>query len=169
MRRGEVYARRSNAPDDVVIMSETSQEYEAMRSLISGYLDGELDAEDRERVEQYAQANAEYRREIEEMRETVAAADALEPEPVPDEVWDTFLDGVYNRVERRVGWILTATGAAAVLIVALYFLVVLPWAPTAVKVAVELLLVGLAVLFVSVLRQRLFMMKSDRYSRDVKR
>jgi anti-sigma factor RsiW len=140
-----------------------------MRSLISGYLDGELDVEDRERVERYAEEHPEYRREIDEMRETVAVADALEPAPVPDEIWDTFLDGVYNRVERRVGWILTATGLAAVLLVVLYFVVVLPWAPAAVKLAVELLLVGLAVLFVSVLRQRWFMMKTDRYSRDVKR
>jgi hypothetical protein len=76
---------------------------------------------------------------------------------------------VYNRLERRVGWTLTITGAAAALLVALYFLVVIPWAPAAVKLAVELLLVGLAVLFVSVLRQRLFMLKTDRYSRDIKR
>lgn len=140
-----------------------------MWSLISGYLDGELDADERARVERYAAGHPDYRREIEEMRETVAAADEMVPAPVPDEIWDTFLDGVYNRVERRVGWILMATGAGAVLMVVLYFLVVLPWAPAAVKLAVELMLVGLAVLFVSVLRQRLFMMKTDRYSRDVKR
>jgi anti-sigma factor RsiW len=150
-------------------MSETNREYEEMRTLISGYIDGELDADERGRVERFAEAHPEYRREIERMRETVAAADELQPAPLPDEVWDTFLDGVYNRVERRVGWILTVTGASALLLVATYFLVVLPWAPTAVKLAVELLLVGLAVLFVSVLRQRLFMLKSDRYSRDVKR
>ncbi len=150
-------------------MSETNHEHEEMRSLISGYLDGELDADERGRVERFAEAHPEYRREIDEMRETVAQADELEPEPVPDEVWDTFLDGVYNRVERRIGWMLTITGLSAALLVALYFLVVLPWAPAAVKLAVELLLVGLAVLFVSVLRQRRFMLKTDRYSRDVKR
>lgn len=150
-------------------MSEKNREYEEMRSLISGYLDEELDADERGRVERFAEAHPDYRREIEEMRETVAAADELEPQPLPDEVWDTFLDGVYNRLERRVGWILTVTGASALLLVATYFLIVLPWAPTAVKVAVELLLVGLAILFVSVLRQRLFIVKTDRYSRDVKR
>lgn len=161
--------RRSNTPKKVVDMNETSSEREEMQSLISGYLDGELDAADRARVERYAEAHPAYRREIEEMRDTMAVADQMEPEPVPDEVWDAFLDGVYSRVERRVGWMLTGIGAAVVLAMALYFLVVLPWAPAMVKLGVEVSLLGLAVLFVSVLRQRLFMLKTDRYSRDVKR
>lgn len=148
-------------------MNETEQE--TMRAMISGYLDGELDPGERARVEAYAAAHPEFRREIEEMRGLVETATHLQPPPVPDAEWDKFLDSVYSRMERRIGWILTFVGAAGLLVLALYFVVVIPWAPPLVKLAVEVLVAGLGILFLSVLRQRLVMRKHDRYSRDVKR
>lgn len=148
---------------------EHDDTHAAMRTLISGYLDDELSPDDRDRLEAYARDHPAFAREIEEMRGLVHAADAMEPEPVPDEVWDTFLDDVYNRLERRAGWSLTIVGAIALLAVALYVLIVIPWAPPIVKIATEVFLLGLGILFISVLRQRLFIMKTDRYSRDVKR
>lgn len=148
-------------------MNETEQE--TMRAMISGYLDGELDPGERARVDAYAAEHPEFRREIEEMRGLVKTAAHLQPPPVPDAEWDKFLDSVYSRMERRIGWILTFVGAAGLLVLALYFVVVIPWAPPLAKLAVEVLVAGLGILFLSVLRQRLVMRKHDRYSRDVKR
>lgn len=153
-----------NAPNE-----EHDPAREAMRAMISGYLDGELEPDERARFEQYVRDHPAFQEEIDEMRLLVEASDALEPAPVPDEVWDSFLDNVYNRLERRTGWTLTVIGAVAILLLALYIVVVIPWAPPLVKLGVEILLLGLGVLFISVLRQRLFMLKTDRYSRDIKR
>ena len=150
-------------------MSDPKPDSEAMRAMISGYLDGELDAADRVRVDAYAAAHPDFRRELDEMRGLMGAAVHLQPPPLREEEWDRFLDNVYSRLERRVGWMLTLTGASCLAVLAIYFIVVLPWAPTPVKVFVELVLAGLGVLFVSVLRQRLVMRKTDRYSRDIKR
>ena len=147
----------------------TESEQETMRAMISGYLDGELDPGERVRFEAYAAAHPEFRREIEEMRGFVQTASHMQPPPVADEEWEKFLDNVYNRMERRIGWILTMVGAAGLLVLALYFMVVLPWAPAPIKFAAEVLVAGLGVLFLSVLRQRLVVRKHDRYSRDVKR
>lgn len=148
---------------------EKDEAREAMRAMISGYLDGELEPDERARFDRYREQHPEFQREIDEMRSVVEAADAFEPAPLPDEEWDAFLDNVYNRLERRTGWTLTIIGAVALLMIALYFVVVIPWAPGYVKLGVELALLGLGILFISVLRQRLFMMKTDRYSRDIKR
>jgi anti-sigma factor RsiW len=150
-------------------MTNPEPEIETMRAMISGYLDGELDPGERARFDAYAASHPEFRRELEEMRALMAAAAHIQPPPVPDEEWDRFLDRVYNRLERRVGWILTMVGAAGLAVLAMYFVVVIPWAPAPVKWFVEFLLAGLGILFVSVLRQRLVMRKTDRYSRDVKR
>jgi len=150
-------------------MNPQDAEIETMRAMISGYLDGELDPGERQRLDAYAAAHPEFRRELDEMRALVHAAADMRPPAVPEEEWERFLDNVYNRLERRLGWMLTMVGASGLLAVALYFVVVLPWAPVPVKVAADLLLAGLGVLFLSVLRQRLSARKTDRYSRDVKR
>lgn len=47
--------------------------------------------------------------------------------------------------------------------------VTLPWASAPVKLLLALPAVGLAILFVSVLRERLAAIKHDRYSREVQR
>jgi anti-sigma factor RsiW len=150
-------------------MTDPKPDAETMRAMISGYLDGELDAADRSKVDAYAAAHPEFRKEIDEMRALLGATERFRAPHVREEEWDRFLDHVYNRLERRVGWLLTIVGAAGLAALALYFIVVIPWAPAPIKLLVELLLVGLGVLFVSVLRQRLAMRKTDRYSRDVKR
>ncbi len=147
----------------------TDSEQETMRAMISGYLDGELDPGERTRFEAYTAAHPEFRREIDEMRGLLKTALHLQPPAVPDEEWEKFLDNVYNRMERRIGWILTIVGGTALLAVALYFMVVLPWAPAPIKFAADVLVAGLGVLFLSVLRQRLTVRKHDRYSRDIKR
>lgn len=89
--------------------------------------------------------------------------------PLPDDAaWDGFLDGVYNRVERRTGWVLVVTGLAALVIYGLFLFLAVPGNPL-VKLAVSVPVLGLVVLFISVLRQRLQAAKTDRYSREVQR
>lgn len=142
---------------------------EEMRLLMSGYVDGELEPDELARFKSYLESDAELRRELEEMGEFVNAASSLAPEALPDEVWDTFLDDVYNRIERRTGWSVLILGLVCLLAIGLYWFVVAPWGTPTVKFVTALPVVGLLVLFGSVSRQRLFMRKTDRYSRDVKR
>jgi anti-sigma factor RsiW len=149
-------------------MTPQEPELETMRAMISGYLDGELDPAERAQFEAYAAAHPDFRKELDEMRGFVQQTD-LRPPAIAEEDWEKFLDNVYNRIERRLGWMLTIVGASALLALALYFVVVLPWAPAPVKIAADVLLAGLGVLFLSVLRERIVARKTDRYSRDVKR
>lgn len=140
-----------------------------MRTLMSGYLDGELEPHERARFDRYLESNPDFRAEVADMGQLVDAATGLSVEPLPDEIWDTFLDNVYHRLERRTGWTLLIIGIALVATLALYWFAVSPWASSTTKVIAALPVGGLVVLFGSVLRERLFMLKTDRYSRDVKR
>ncbi len=147
-------------------MDETKAE---MRTLMSGYLDGELEPDEQQRFLRYVEERPEFKRELEEMETLVSAASEMEAETLPDDVWDTFLKNVYNRLERRTGWTLFILGAASLAGLGLYWFVLAPWASLEMKIVAALPLGGLFILFGSVLRERLFMLKTDKYSRDVKR
>ncbi len=142
---------------------------EEMRTLMSGYLDGELEGEDRLRLEIYLAESAEGRRELDEMRRLMAAVSSLHVKGPPDEAWDHFLDNVYNRAERRMGWFLLIAGVVAMAFSCVYYFAVADWANAWQKAVVAAPLAGLFLLFASVLRQRLIALPTDRYSRDVKR
>lgn len=142
---------------------------ENIQPLLSGYLDAELPHDDRARVEAHLAQCAQCTKELEDLNGLVAAADQMRFAEPPDEVWDAFTENVYNRLGKRTGFLLLAIASTLLLGLALFFIVVAPWAPPLVKFAVEIGLLGLVVLFVIVLRERLHMLKTDRYTRDVKR
>ena len=139
------------------------------QALISGYLDGELDEDERAAFEAELERDPELRAALDEMREVVTATDAIEFEAPPDDVWDTFLDSVLSRTERHTGWVLLFLGAVAITAFGLYYVAFTPWAPLPVRAGIGTVGLGGLVLFGSVLRQRIYVRKSDRYSRDVRR
>ena len=144
-------------------------EIEDVHALISGYLDGELSVEERENVERRLAEDAAFREEFEKMQRLVSAAATMQVEEPPDEVWDDFLDGVYNRLERRTGWLLITIGVAALVVYGVYVFLTQPGLSALVKVLCATPVVGAAVLFISVLRQRLYVARTDRYSKEIKR
>lgn len=147
----------------------SNDEADAIRAMMSGYLDGELDDADRRAFEERLESDPELRRELGEMRQLVSAASDINVPDPPEDVWDSFLDDVYNRLERRVGWLFIIVGMVALTTWAVYLFVVIPWASALTKILCAVPVVGLTVLFLSVLRERMFIAKTDRYSREVKR
>ena len=77
-----------------------------MQELMSGYLDDELDDEDMKRMKGHLESCVACRQELNEMTLVVSAADTLSVEVPSEEEWDGFLDGVYNRIERKTAWFL---------------------------------------------------------------
>jgi hypothetical protein len=141
---------------------------ENMEILISGYLDGELDGETHARVEARLAGDAHFREEFERMKGLMAAADEAVPPLPEDAAWDGFLDGVYNRIERRTGWVLLCTGLLTIAVYGMLMFVLHP-GKLSIKLLISLPVLGLAVLFFSVLRQRMCVAKTDRYSREIQR
>ncbi len=140
-----------------------------IRDLMSGYLDNELDKTDTEHMETHLEQCESCRNDFEEMTLLVSASQTLSVELPPDEVWDQFILNVYNRTERQTGWFAFITGVFALLSWGIVEMIILDWADPIVKGATGIALVGVTILFVSVLRQRLAIRKSDRYSADIHR
>ena len=146
-----------------------NRECDEIQAKLSGYLDGELDTDESARIAAHLKDCPDCTREHESMRQVVTAASTLHVAEPPEEVWDTFLDNVYNRLERRTGWLIFTLGMMLVSGLAAYEFVVLEWASTPVKIICSIPLLGLGILFINVIRQRRLVAKTDRYSRDVRR
>ncbi len=139
---------------------------------ISGYLDGELEPAERAAFEREVAHNPELARELEALQSMKEVTSGMRLKDFPDQVWERYWEGTYNRLERRVGWLFFSVGVMVLLGAGLYELAlsllqdsVEPWW---IRLATGAVCGGLAILFVSVLRERLFMLKKDPY-REVKR
>lgn len=142
------------------------------KELLMGYLDNELDDEQREDLERHVSSCAECSAELEEFRELKKITDEVTLVEPEDKMWEHYWGGIYNRIERGIGWILFSI-AAIVLVTyggfkAIEDVVRDPTVGVVLKAGLVVLIVGLAILFVSVLRERIFFWKNDRY-KDIRR
>ena len=142
-------------------------EHQDIKKLISSYYEGVLSEEQRQAVDVHVAACMECRRELEETRQFEEVMNKMELKKPKPEVWQMYWASVYNRLERRFGWILFSIGAIIILFFGGYKLVEglvqAPDVPLLFKVAILSVLGGLVVLLVSLARERIFVRKRERY------
>jgi ferric-dicitrate binding protein FerR (iron transport regulator) len=130
-------------------------------------LDDELSSRERAELQRLLAQDAGLREEWDRLRKVKEATGEMKYVEPPDEVWDDYWVSVYNRLERGVGWVLISLGS----------LVLIGWAawhaigamladsdlPGFIKVAVFVVVMGAVILLFSVIREKLFTRRSDRY------
>jgi predicted anti-sigma-YlaC factor YlaD len=148
----------------------TCQEY---AELLTGYVDDELSDEQRRLVETHLQGCAACSRQLDQLvfiKERLTMIKFKEPS---DLELQRYWSGVYNRLERGVGWILLSLGIIVLgsfgVILMLQEMFEDPELPLLIKAGVVSLVIGGVTLFVSVFRERLSIKKIDKYSREVER
>jgi len=143
------------------------------KKLLMGLIDGELSPEEKKSLESHLKGCQECREELKEFNKMKGVMKNMKYKEPPDEVWEKYWSKVYNRLERGLGWILTSIGAMILLFwggfKAVESLIKDPTLEVFLKIAILILLAGVAILFVSVVRERIFVYKKDRYSKEVKR
>ena len=141
--------------------------HQKIKELISSYNDGELNQEQKKKVEKHLEDCPECRKELEEMRKFEEVMSQMELKKPPEEVWKRYWASVYNRLERRIGWILLSIGAMIILFFGGYKMIegiiVDPSTPLLLKVGILTALGGIVVLLVSILREQIFVRKRERY------
>ena len=142
------------------------------KDLMMGYLDNELSDEARRRFEEHVAGCPECARELKEFKRLKAITDEVTLVEPEDRIWQDYWSGIYNRIERSVGWIIFSVAAILLTIYggfrAIDAILKDPKVELLFKAGLLVLLVGLAILFVSVLRERIYFWKRDRY-KDVRR
>lgn len=133
-------------------------------ALLTGYLDGALTQADGQRVRLHLERCAECRRLTEELRELRETTMATQFELPADDQWNEAPRGLASRLSFRLGWVLLLAWAVGLVGLVVGHL----WTST--MSLTEKLLVfgglsGAALLFVSVLLDRLAVWRNDPYRR----
>lgn len=140
---------------------------EREEELLAKAIEGALTQEEQEEWAELLLANPALQQELQEHTHIKEVTMGFNFKRPPEETWDRYWAGVYARLERGLAWVLVSIGAAVVLAYAGYQAVVEVMSdatlPPVVKLAAAALLLGLAILFVSVLREKWFTHRSDKY------
>ncbi len=143
-----------------------NQKHEQFRILMMKALDGELSPREETEFQQLLQDEA-FRREWLEFKQLKEVTQGMKFKNPPQEVWDSYWMSVYNRLERGLAWILFSIGAIIFLSYGLYQLfhevVNGSELPLPLRVATVALVIGTAILLVSVIREKLFVRRRDPY------
>ncbi len=126
-------------------------------------LDGELTAEEEAAYQAHVRECDDCRRELASLGRVVGLVDELKLRIPDDEFWEGYWESVYRRSERGAGFILLIAGAVALLGLGLYRAVTSPRFLTVEGISIALVLIGLAVLFISVARERYHESRNDPY------
>ncbi len=142
---------------------------DSFKPLLMGYLDHELTEMETSRFEAHLKECVECRQELSEFQRLKEVTHSMRLAMPDDRYWEDYWSHVYNRLERRIGWILTSIGIILLLSYGIYKgmeeLLFHSGIPLLIQIGVIALIVGLCTLLVSVLRERLFLARSDKYER----
>jgi predicted anti-sigma-YlaC factor YlaD len=142
---------------------------DTFKPLLMGYLDEELTALEAVRIEQHLEECHDCTTDLEDFRKLKEVTRNMRVVTPDDKYWDEYWSNIYNRLERRVGWILLSLGSIILSAYGLYWVISEIFlgknVPLVIQIGVAALVLGFCTLLVSVLRERFFLSKSDRYER----
>jgi predicted anti-sigma-YlaC factor YlaD len=142
-------------------------DHKKLKELISSYHNGELDEIEKQQVEEHLTRCDECRREFEEMGKLEEVMKRMELKKPHKEMWEVYWTSIYNRLERRIGWIFLSIGAMILLFFGGYKavegIIQDPSISLLLKIGILTLLGGVVILLVSLLREQIFVRKRERY------
>ena len=130
-------------------------------------LDGEMSEAEKSEYLKHVEQCEQCAAELKDLGRIVELTDELRLRPPDVEYWDNYWSGIYRRLERGFGFLLMMVGVVGVLMYSLYKIVTSPGFLTFPGIAGGLVVLGLIILFLSVVRERYHERKTDPY-REVK-
>lgn len=142
------------------------------QTLLNKALDNLLTDEEQIEFENLLASSNEYQEEYKSLKQIKEVTKTMRLKNPPEEMWDKYWLSIYTRLERGLAWILISIGAIVVLIYGGFQTVesviqdqTLAWF---IKAAILMLIVGGVILFVSVIRERLLLRKTDKYKEIIR-
>ena len=138
-------------------------QHEHYQILMMGFIDDELTETDQTKFRQHLDSCAECNRELVEYRHLADTANAVRLREPQDHELDRFWASLYNRMERSTGWVLVLLGVVLITAIIVVEIAKTDWLAWWLKVGVAAVVIGLALLFLNVLRERIRTLPFDRY------
>ncbi|MFH1279330.1 MAG: zf-HC2 domain-containing protein [Candidatus Eisenbacteria bacterium] len=135
--------------------------------LSMAWLDDEMEADERRSFEEHLRNCPACRAELELLRGVKEVTIRMKLADLEDREWRRYGTHVYNRIERGTGWVLLSLGAIVTLGYGMWgaFADLLrdDSLPVVVRAGIGCALLGVVILFVGVVRQRLHSWRRDPY------
>jgi predicted anti-sigma-YlaC factor YlaD len=131
-------------------------------------LDGEMSAEEAAAYESHLRGCDVCHREMKSLGRVVRFSEELKLRVPEDEFWKGYWESVYRRSERGIGFVLLIGGLLALTGYGIFRAVTSPHFLTYEGISITIVLVGLAIIFISVVRERYHESRNDPY-REVER
>ena len=149
-------------------MSDRHDEHsERAHALMMAALDSELSSAERAELERLLAADESLQKEWEKLKTVKEVTKTMTFREPPEEVWETYWDSVYRRVERGLAWLFISLGLTTLFAWGCWLAVdailadaEIPWW---IKIAIFAASLGGGILFISVIREKWFTRKRDTY------
>jgi anti-sigma factor RsiW len=155
------------------MMKLPENEKRKFQMLLMAAIDGELSGEQRAMFQQYLRQYPECQEEWQRYAKLKEVSRTMQFTKPAQEVWDQYWVRIYNRIERGLAWILLSIGSIILLTYggfkAIEALMADPQLELVVKIGLLGVIGGLVILIVSVVREKLFTAKTDKYQKEVQR
>lgn len=145
-------------------MSEKLRIDDHVGELLSGFIDGELTQQDRQRVQLHIDGCKKCSADVDELRLLRQTVGKARLSRLDDDVWREAMDDTMVKASRGIGWLLVVGAVLLGAGLGVYELVSSPSSMSLLeKMIVGGVYGGMLLIFISVLRQRLIERKTDRY------
>ncbi len=135
--------------------------------LLEKYFENNLTDLESQEFETLINSNAKLKQEFEEQKKIKEVLKKMTLKNPSKEAWDGYWLGIYNRIERGIAWIAISIGAIIFFgyasIEAVNSFINDTQTPPIVKVGISILFFGALVLVFSLLREKFFTSKHDKY------
>jgi hypothetical protein len=141
--------------------------HQEIKKLVSSYLDGLLNDKQTELVENHLSDCRECQQEFEELNQLEEVLNQMKLKKPSKDIWEAYWSSVYNRLERKIGWVVLSIGLIILIGIGAYpaikNLILNPETPLILKIGALIFGAGGIIVFVSILREQLFFRKRERY------
>ena len=139
------------------------------RILMMGLIDNELPDDEKQDVLQHIESCPACQAQYNSFVNLKEEESKMKDMPLSEEIFDEYWTHIYNRIERATGWIIFSIGAILTFSYAAYLALKSFFYdesnPLILKFGVAFLILGIIIVFVSALKEKLRIRKSDKYRR----
>ena len=140
---------------------------ERFNQLLMGAVDQELTSSELKEFNLMIEKHPDFRKEWEQYKKLKEVTQAMKFKSPSKEVWDNYWMNTYNKFERGIAWIIFSIGAIILITYGLFkaveSIIADPQLQGIIKIGIIAVLLGLVILLVSVIREKLVVRKSDPY------
>ena len=137
------------------------------RQLMMAEFDGKIKNSEKEELLQMLNKNPDLNEEYKSFLKLKEVTDTMSLKNPDPEIWETYWYGIYNKIERGLAWFILTFGAGILIVYGLGQALANLWqdsnTPILLKIGIFGALLGLILLLISVLREKLFVRRHERY------